>query len=238
MMAAVRHPDATTLEALRTGRGGRLSMRVNEASDAGALPRAVPAGFLVPGLDLGASASEAYYVGCEVAAVTHGDDEAISASGALAAIIAGLMVGHSLAEAADVARGFALPTVAGALGRAQTKRELGSAGAVQTGGLRGGPGSALEALELALGCARLDTFDEAMDRVVSLPGDARAIGSICGSLIGARDGVEAIPETRLAWLDGRSVVEEVADDCVEWLGWLERAHEGAELGAAWLARYG
>jgi ADP-ribosyl-[dinitrogen reductase] hydrolase len=238
LLAAVRRPDATTLEALRTGRGGRLSMRVNEASDAGALPRAVPAGFLVPGLDLGASASEAYYAGSETASVTHGDDVAISASGALAATIAGLMVGHDVAEAAEVARGLSPPIVADALERSQTNRDPGSAVAVQIGEQRGGHGSALEALELALGCARLDTFEEAMDRVASLPGDARAIGSICGSLIGARDGVEAMPTSWLAWLDGRSVVEEVADDCVEWLRWLEGPREVAALGAAWLDRYG
>ncbi len=131
-----------------------------------------------------------------------------------------------------------IPAVAAALERALTRSHPGSAVAAQVEKQQGARDDALEVLELALGLARSDTLEEAMAVVVSLPGDGRSLGSICGALIGARDGLAALPVRWRAWLDGRSVVEEVADDCVTWLRWLEGAQEGGELGAAWLARYG
>ena len=237
LLAEDRSPDATSLEVIAQGRAGRLAARLNEADDAGALPRAVPGGFLVPGLAPGARAEEAYYLGCEIQAVTHGHDDAINAGGALAAIIGGLVAGTDLAVAVHEARELTTVPVSDALERALTLGREGT-GEVERAELRPKVNpSALEALELALVFAQRATLGDAMAGVLALPGEVRLIGSICGSLIGARDGIEAIPASWLSSIEGVWLVEAMAHDCASWLSWLAAPDGEVELPDAWLERY-
>jgi ADP-ribosyl-[dinitrogen reductase] hydrolase len=54
-------------------------------------------------------------------------------------------------------------------------------------------------------------FEEGLVRAVNLGGDAATLGSVAGSLLGARFGEQAIPERWLGCLTMRQELEAVAD---------------------------
>jgi ADP-ribosylglycohydrolase len=230
-------PSSSCLAALRSSRGGRLSTRPNAASGTGGLARAAPAGFLVPGLPAGASSAEAYHLGCEVAVVTHGADVAVLTAGCLAAIICSLVAGEPLGRALEVAQSLTSTEIASLLDRSF---ELGSSGAPSPELLedRFGTGRrADEALGIAVACAAGSRLPDAIAASASLPGASGPVSATCGALVGARDGVGSIPAAWLEGLEGRWLIDELADDALSWLRWLEDPSGQIELGERFLERY-
>jgi ADP-ribosylglycohydrolase len=231
-------PGATCVEALRSGQIGRLQSRLNTSRGCGGVVRAAPGGYLVPGMAPGASPAEAYHLGCEISAVTHGHDDAIEPAGALAATVASLLAGEGLVSAVRQAVALCSTNLAGRLARALEVARGGPPTAevieVELGSGRSGD----EALAIAVACAcGAQSFSEALFAAVNHSGSSVATGSICGSLRGASDGIDALPVAWLSALDGRWLVEEVADDCLAWLSWCAEPDGTAELGERWLRRY-
>lgn len=66
----------------------------------------------------------------------------------------------------------------------------------------GGGGYVLDALTISVGALLTpDPFDDVLPMVIQLGGDADTNGAIAGGLLGARDGIDAIPEEWLAPLE-------------------------------------
>ena len=98
-----RAPGKTCLAALRGGRAGELARPINTSKGCGGVMRAAPVGLAVH-----SSIAEAFTLGCEVAALTHGHPSGYLAAGVLAAIIAAIVAGQSLPEALAAARALLL----------------------------------------------------------------------------------------------------------------------------------
>jgi ADP-ribosylglycohydrolase len=73
---------------------------------------------------------------------------------------------------------------------------------------------------------------------VNHSGDSDSTGSICGNLVGAALGVDALPADWLAELEGAEVVRAVADDLVrEVTGSADVADPWGGVTVEWSARY-
>ncbi len=211
-------PGMTCLSALASGEFGTPSRSINDSKGCGGVMRAAPGGLLVPGSVPGASPEEAYHLGCEIAAVTHGHPDGIDPSGALSAMICVLVSGASMREAIDSAielspvrqqRWLRHAAEIGADGPPSPEvieRELGA----------GWVGD--EALAIAVACAvGAQSFDEGIIAATNHSGDADSTAAICGNLLGAHLGLGAIGPGWLEELDGVDVVAAAADDVIEWL---------------------
>ena len=94
-----RAPGNTCLAALRGPAMGTMERRLNGSKGCGGVMRMAPAGLARPG-----SPGEAFRLGCELAAITHGHPSGFLAAGCFAAIIAAIVAGESLEGAIAAAR--------------------------------------------------------------------------------------------------------------------------------------
>jgi len=190
LLHRVEAPGATCLSALASGELGTLQSAINDSKGCGGVMRAAPGGLLVPGAGLGSSPEEAYHLGCEIAAVTHGHPDGIHPAGALAALICCLMAEASLEQALRTVRDLSPAHQATWLASAE---EIGRDGlpspeliAEELGG--GWVGD--EALAIAVACAvGAEEFDEGDDfplfsiRVSKAVVDSEDLGADCKGLI-------------------------------------------------------
>ena len=82
-----------------------------------------------------------------------------------------------------------------------------------------------------------DDLEDAVIIAVNHDGDSDSTGAIVGNLLGARDGVEAIPPRWLEPLELRDVIVEMAGDLHEFVDWdITETDEPAGSGS-WVERY-
>ena len=214
----VEAPGMTCLTALSSGIAGTVSTPINDSKGCGGVMRSAPAGLLVPGAELGAAPAEAYHLGCEVAAITHGHRFGFHPAGLLAALVHLIAAGSSPREAYEEARGLApldlveITDAAVALGAdgPPTPEAIAS----QLGG--GWVGE--EALAIALACSvAAPDMSTGLLAAVNHTGDTDSTGSICGNLLGAHLGAEALDRKWVAGLDGAVLVRTVGMDIAQWL---------------------
>ena len=229
---AKRAPGATCLSALRSGRMGAPGSPINESKGCGGVMRAAPVGLL-------ADREQAFGLACETAAITHGHATGQVAAGALAVAVGALLDGASLADALDHAERRAADAPRGhetadalAHARGLAASDLDAAAAVhQLGGVTpNGPGwVAEEALAVAAFCARRHPTDpeQALRAAVTHTGDSDSTGALCGNLVGAALGEEALPARWAEAVELADVVLQVADDL----------HDAATGGTGWYDRY-
>jgi ADP-ribosylglycohydrolase len=233
LLHASRAPGATCLSALRSGVMGTAETPINASKGCGGVMRVAPAGLLWP-------PDEAFQMGCRLAAITHGHPTGIVASGALAAAIAHLIAGDSVSDALDAAESAAREAPGGgeaadalALARDLAASDLPDPATVASLGRvtpDAGPGwVAEEALAVAALCARRHPRDieAALRMAVTHSGDSDSTGSLCGQILGAALGAGAIPARWLGAVEGRALVEQVAEDL----------HAQAAGAAGWQERY-
>lgn len=172
----------------------------------------------------GEKAGAGFGLAVRCARITHGHPTGAFAAGALAAIVTYLLEGDSTAGA--VLR--AMDLLARHPGHEETTAALRAA--VDLAG-RGAPTAekaeslgagwvAEEALAIAVYCALVlpgaDEVERALLLSVNHSGDSDSTGAICGNLLGARHGEEALPAPWLVLTEGREVIAELADDlCLE-----------------------
>jgi ADP-ribosylglycohydrolase len=219
-----RAPGRTCLRALMGDEIGTPDEPLNDSKGCGGVMRAAPVGLLVtPGL--------AFEFGCDVAAITHGHPSGYYAAGALGVIVSVLVAGESLAAALTEA-GRALADHEGAeecrraLGHAEEFLSDGLVSATAEGVERLGQGwVAEEALAIAVYCAAgavqagigssKATFEHGVQLAVNHSGDSDSTGAICGNMLGALLGEEAIPQRWREGVELADVVLQVADDLYE-----------------------
>ena len=214
---ARRAPGTTCLRALEVRRAKQPFH--NESKGCGGVMRMAPVGLLTDKPD------HAFRIGCDLAELTHGHVTGYVAAGAFAVAICHLREGATIAAAVDEAAAAAARVTGGgetvmALDRAR-QLAASDAGEVEAVHALGtvtpgqGPGwVAEEALAVAALCALRHPTDveRALRMAVTHDGDSDSTGSICGNLMGAALGVEAIPERWRTEVELVDVILQIADD--------------------------
>lgn len=211
---AARAPGRTCLAALRSGTMGRLAEPLNDSKGCGTVMRVAPVGL---------AGEEAFQLGCELAATTHGHPTGYLAAGFLAALIDRIIAGADLRAATDTARDMlreypnheeCLAAVDAAIGLAAHAPPV-----PESCERLGGGWVAEEALAIALFCAlAADDFEEAVALAVNHSGDSDSTGALTGNILGALLGTEAIPPRWLEPLELRDEIEQVAADLFRHFG--------------------
>lgn len=233
-----RAPGNTCLSARREGKLAINGIVNNNSRGCGGVMRAAPAGLMAVRINNGDSKSTArlaFELGCTTAALTHGHPSGYYPAGVLAAIIATIIVGGSLAEGISMGLGF----LDGRIGSKETidavktavvfwrnQDMTPSAEIVES---LGGGWVGEEALAIGLYCALVagDDFMRGVRLAVNHSGDSDSTGSITGNILGALLGEQYVPHDWLRQLELADVIRQVGDD-------LFTTFTGTE---SWLKRY-
>jgi ADP-ribosylglycohydrolase len=203
-----RAPGMTCLSALHDGHPGAVGQPVNNSKGCGGVMRVAP---------IGLAGGDAFSLGCQAAALTHGHPSGFLAAGAFALMISELIRGSDLRRAADAAitrlqQADWSEEVTAALIAAVRTAEAGPL-AADAIGILGQGWTGEEALAIATHCAlTADSFRAGVLHAVNHDGDSDSTGAICGNLLGAALGAGAIDGDLLAQLEGRETITQVADD--------------------------
>ncbi len=238
-----RAPGNTCLSALRHARslGAPAS---NTSKGCGGVMRVAPVGLLyaqatsmVPDAQ-----GEAFQTACDLAHLTHGHPSGYLSAGAFAVLIFALVRGESLERALDQALRALLPheghqETTAALERA---RALAESRPMDPEALKllGEGWVAEEALAIAVYCALCaPNLEEAVVLAANHDGDSDSTAAIAGNLLGARDGVDAVPPAWLTDLELRDVISDMADDLATFPLWYASDHVGEVLPGYYWRRY-
>lgn len=204
-----RAPGNTCLHSLREARhfGDRA---VNESKGCGGVMRIAPIGLVD-------RAGDAFELGSQVAALTHGHPSGSLSAGFLAYLIRRIVRGDSLQDAISTAK-EALTThpnheeVLSAVEAAERYAAARDLDALRDERLGEG-WVAEEALAISVYCSLLHgSFEEAVIAAVNHSGDSDSTGAITGNICGALYGVDSLPERWIEGLELRKEITEIADD--------------------------
>src|SRR5215475_7054799 len=211
-----RAPGATCLSALRGEEMGEMQRPLNSSKGCGGVMRVAPVGLVAE------DEEQAFSLGCEAAAITHGHPSGYYSAGCFAAIVYHLMEGRSLSEAVELALRILERPInddheecAAAVRQAVALWRDGDLSPAPEVIERMGAGwVGEEALAISLYCALAaqDDFARGVLLAVNHSGDSDSTGAITGNLIGLMSGVGAIPGKWLAELELRAEIESVAGD--------------------------
>lgn len=217
--------DTRMLDTISRGNLGTLEERKNGFSTPGMLTAGVAVGLFYRSERM--QIGEIGRLGAEAVALTHGEPMAFLAGAALAYIITGLLQDSELSVAEHVLQ--AAEAVASQFGREYPqaldlkKKMVATVEASRAGGAQ------QKAME-QMGCTDCDSvlcgaiyavltcggdFDTAMIMAVNHSGASAAVGALCGAILGAKFGEEALPEFYLECLDCAPVLRALADDLVQ-----------------------
>jgi len=226
-----RAPGNTCLSALRGEEMGAMQPPLNNSKGCGGVMRVAPVGLVAE------DEEQAFNIGCEAAAITHGHPSGYYSAGCFAAIVCHLTAGRSLSEAIELALRILERPInidreecAEAIRRAVALwRDGDLAPSPEVIERLGGGWVGEEALAISLYCALAaqDDFSRGVLLAVNHSGDSDSTGAITGNLLGLELGVEAIPEKWLAELELRAEIETIAGD-------LYKQFEDTD---AWFKRY-
>lgn len=195
---ARRAPGNTCLSALSNSTNqnfGTIEKHINNSKGCGGVMRVAPVG-----LYFHKSPQQAFRIAAECAAITHGHPSGYLSAGVLACIIAEIMAGKEISQAAlnaiDILTKYeghkecheilhkAMDLVVKEIEPQEAIRQLGE----------GWVGE--EALAIALYCAlkHKNDFEKALCLAVNHSGDSDSTGAICGNILGAYLGINAIPQ--------------------------------------------
>ena len=233
-----RAPGNTCVSALTAMRSQKAA--VNQSKGCGGVMRVAPVGmFLAGGLQegaLGRANIDAFELGIELAALTHGHPTGQLASGLFADIVANVLLGTSLRDAIDqglvrlrthpnheetsviIERACAIADEPGPHDRIPA--ELGQGWIAE------------EALAIGIFTALVATdFEAAIVLAVNHDGDSDSTGSIAGNLLGAIHGEQAIPPRWLDDLELREEIIHIAEDLAAM--WFWDLDDDDEQAAVW-----
>ena len=233
-----RAPGNTCISALREGNLSEEGIADNDSKGCGGIMRAAPAGLLAARIHSGNTTGAirlAFEIGCATAALTHGHPSGYYPAGVLAAVIATIVTGGTIADGINHSLGFladrngsqeTTDAIRKALDLWQASEIASSPEVIET---LGGGWVGEEALAISLYCALVARNDlaQGVRLAVNHSGDSDSTGAITGNIMGALLGEEAIPAAWLNRLELHDVVRQVGEDLFD-------AFQGT---AAWLKRY-
>ena len=202
-----RAPGNTCLSALARVQPGTIARRANDSKGCGGVMRTAPAGILPSGMDH-------FSIGAQFAAITHGHPSGYLTGGALAGIVADLLAGNSLGSAVSRAHARLSDEPGGTeaaniLGRARTlaRTRPGSRDALAELG-EGWVGEEALAISVYAALSHPRDLRAALLLAVNHSGDSDSTGAICGNILGAALGADAIPAE---WAEHVEMVDDLAD---------------------------
>ena len=218
-LSSQRAPSPTSMRVFSSGKFGSMDEPVNDSKGSGCLLRAVPIG-----LSYSRDPNRIVELGANTAALTHGNEVAWMASGALALIIS-LIIHQELSITEAVNKTLKVldesfpnsSTVVYELSRTiRSAVSLASSASSDLDAIHAlGKGwAADEALAIGLLCALRHENDiaGAITFAANHCGDSNNTAAIAGTLVGARIGFNAIPDRFVDRLELVDVILELADD--------------------------
>lgn len=218
-----RAPGNTCLSALASGEKGTLENPINNSKGCGGIMRVAPIGLYLAHFEH-MTQEEIDTVGAEAAAITHGHELGYIPAAALVHIINMIVKNDNLSVLQAVNDsisamqglfkncthiGYFTEMMKKAVDLAQ--KECDDLAAIHQ---LGEGWVAEETLAIAAYCAikYQDNFEKAVCTAVNHNGDSDSTGAVCGNIIGAYLGYEAIPQKYKANLEFHDVLLELAED--------------------------
>lgn len=214
-LTASRCPGRTCLTALAEGTFFTPDHPANDSKGCGTVMRVAPIAIYAKTLE------EAYMLGCDSSALTHGHILGWTSGGALCVLLRLLLDGEPLEKAANSMIEFIetkpeckqlVPYLKRAMETARLK-ERGCDAFIKLGE----GWVAEEALAIGLWSSLLNSTDtrQALLDAVNHSGDSDSTGAIAGYIVGAANGVESIPKEWLEHLELRDLIEEQVNDLLK-----------------------
>lgn len=209
-----RAPGNTCLDALMSGKMGTIEKPINNSKGCGGVMRTAPIGLVY-------KKEDAFKLGCEGAAITHGHPSGYLSAGALSYIIAAIIEGLDLQTAVEQALEEckhypSSEECSKLIGKAITlaKSDSSDIQAIESLG-EGWVGE--EALAISIFCAlKYQTdFEKAIITAVNHNGDSDSTGAITGNIVGAYLGITKIPQNWVREVELTEELTELADDLVK-----------------------
>jgi ADP-ribosylglycohydrolase len=206
-----RAPGNTCLDALMSGKMGSMEEHINNSKGCGGVMRTAPVGLVY-------KKEEAFKLGCESAAITHGHPSGYLSAGALSFIIAaiseGLDLDTALEQSVKELKLYPFSKECSELiEKAITlaKSDTPDIQAIESLG-EGWVGE--EALAISIYCALKykDDFKKAVITAVNHNGDSDSTGAITGNLLGAYLGIDGIPQNWVSDVELSKELIQLADD--------------------------
>ncbi|MEA5359821.1 ADP-ribosylglycohydrolase family protein [Amycolatopsis sp., V23-08] len=214
----------------RSGVRGTIDRPVNNSKGCGGVMRAAPVALWSDDL------AEVFRLGAESAALTHGHPSGYLSSGCFAVVVHELLHGKALLDAVATARAELVKYPAheeqsAALDAALALAEQGPPTPEKVESLgQGNVGETALSMSVYVALTTTDP-DSALLAAVNHSGDSDSTGSVCGNLVGAMYGEEALRRSWLDQLELRDVMVELADDALTEFG------ADAPDEDRWFARY-
>ena len=190
---------------------GTLKRRITRSKGCGGVMRSAPAGLYYSGNNY-----NAFKLGCDLAAITHGHPSGYLPAGALSSIISDLMISLPIETAIQNAL-KALEEMEGKLDTVSSiKKALllaaeGNPSAEKLSQLgEGWVGDEALAIGLYSTLCYPNDFKKALMLSVNHSGDSDTTGSICGTIMGAKLGVDSIPNEWIKKLELSTLIIEMA----------------------------
>ncbi|MDD5228625.1 MAG: ADP-ribosylglycohydrolase family protein [Methylococcales bacterium] len=211
-----RAPGNTCLSALREMKRLGESAK-NDSKGCGGVMRVAPVGLFAWHFRHQQSPQQAFNLGVELAALTHGHPTGVLTSGVFAVLIFAIVDGLTLTKALKIAKTYLLEKTE----HEETLLAIEKAEFFATQKIphdeaiaKLGQGwIAEEALAISIYCSLVaSNFKEGVLLAVNHDGDSDSTGSITGNLLGAMYGVNKIPVEWLDNLELRDVITEIAED--------------------------
>jgi ADP-ribosylglycohydrolase len=214
----------------RSGVRGTTDRPVNNSKGCGGVMRAAPIALWSD------DPTQVFRLGAASAALTHGHPSGYLSSGCFAVIVHELLHGEPLLDAVATARAELVEYPAheeqsAALDAALVLAEQGPPTPKKLESLgQGNVGETALSMSVYVALTTSDV-DSALLASVNHSGDSDSTGSVCGNLVGAVYGEEALRRSWLDRLELRDVIVELADDALTEFG------AGAPDEDRWFARY-
>jgi ADP-ribosylglycohydrolase len=198
-----RAPGGTSMGSLGRERAGTMKNPPNRSDSCGSVMRVHPVGIAFAG-----NPELAFLVGMEVSVLTHGGGEAVTAGGAMAALISSLMTGASLNDSLEIMTALInrlgaapLPVTNRVLSLRDDELDQISMDEIGSGW------EADDALAMSIFAARRypDSYYYAVWLAVNHSGDSDSTGSMAGAIMGTLHGIDAVPR------DWRDILERRAE---------------------------
>jgi ADP-ribosylglycohydrolase len=218
-----RAPGNTCLSALRATPSDE-GFAINDSKGCGGVMRVAPAGLFTWRNRDRHQAEEAFRLGTELAALTHGHPTGSLTGGVLAVLVSALADGGTLVDGLADAKACLVQEAdheetLGALEQAERLAASSIAPADAIAELGEGWVSE-EALAISVYCALVARdFRHGVILAVNHDGDSDSTGAVTGNLLGALYGVSAIPAEWLEPLELRDVITEIAEDLFAFRDW-------------------
>ncbi|GIM28413.1 hypothetical protein CPJCM30710_10790 [Clostridium polyendosporum] len=202
----------TALVRAKNNKFGTIKKHINKSKGCGGVMRAAPAGLYFMNRN-----KDAFNLGCELAAITHGHPTGYLSAGAFASIISDLCAFLSIEDAVKNAIKIledmeSNEETINALKKAVSLAKDGNPSPEKLSHLGDG-WIAEEALSIAIYSVLSypEDFEKALKLSVNHSGDSDSTGAICGNILGVKLGLESIPKQWIDKLELADLIKEMAE---------------------------